>query len=115
MFEGRVHDVVRASDGSVVSDSGWRSNAITYSAWTVVTALLRNDPTLRGLRCCAVGSVDASWDQGKEPAAAAKAGLTRLHAEVDRRALAPADFSYLDTRGNPARGPSDRLEITSRF
>jgi hypothetical protein len=114
MLEGRYHDVVRDADDRVVSNRGWHSNAITYGAWTVVTALLRNDPNLRGLLFCAVGSGDVAWDRAP-PSSGASAGRTRLRAEVDRRALAESDFVYLDPRGNAARGPTDRLEVTARF
>lgn len=112
MIAGRYRDVVVDRHGHVAVDTGWRSNVIAGTTWPVVTALLRNDPAIRGLLFCAVGAGEAAWD---EVAPAARSTTTRLRAEHDRRVLGAETFAYLDARGLPAPRPTDRLEVTTLF
>ncbi len=112
MITGRYRDVVSDVAGHIAMDTGWRSNVIAARAWPVVAALLRNDGEMRGLLFCAVGEGEAAWDAARPSASAT---TQRLRAEGERRALAAADFAYLDSRGRRASHPTDRLEVTTRF
>lgn len=112
MLTGAYRDVVRASDGLLVADSGWRPNTIAYQAWTLIADLVRGEPELRGLQFCAVGAGNEAWDAALPRPDPAASGLA---SEVARVALAPERIKRVDGFGRSTTSLTTRLEAEATF
>jgi hypothetical protein len=108
MIEGCFRDLVQEADGTPRREGSWQPNQIVATVWPLVVGLLRQDPVVRGITHCAVGSGDPAWDTAPvrpDP------GVTHLHNEVARVSLGQDDFAYLDATTQRVRWPTMRLEV----
>jgi hypothetical protein len=77
-----------------------------------MAGLLKNDPQLTGITYWAVGSGDESWDAAR-PSVDPRA--TRLAAEFDRQAIAPAQTTYLHGDGRRTAAPCACIEVSAAY
>jgi hypothetical protein len=66
-LSGRYRDIVRDAAGAVVSDSGWRSNAIAGDCRRLLAAFMRGGPATTGLIGLQVGAGADAWDTSGTP------------------------------------------------
>ncbi len=111
-MRGNYRDIIHARCGRTVFDSGWKSNTIVDSAWTLIAGLLKNDPGLDGILFWAVGSGSAAWDTTPRPI---NTSVTRLVEEIDRIPVTPESIIYIDSDGNPSPAPSVCIEAGAIF
>jgi hypothetical protein len=109
MIQGCYRDIVSERETVRWQAGGWRHNLIVSSAWPLVTALLRKEPNALGISFCAVGEGDPAWDS-TPPQPSIE--TTRLHREIARTPVGPADMRFIDAAGRPARTWTHRLELT---
>jgi len=109
MIQGCYRDIVSERDTVRSPSGGWRHNLIVSSAWPLVTALLRKEPSATGISFCAVGEGDPAWDKSPPPLSIETA---KLRSEIARVAIGLAEMRYIDAAGRPARTWTHRLELT---
>ena len=109
-LKGQYRDVLRAADGRIVEDRGWRSNAIVMDCRRMLASFMAGAPAA-GIQGLLVGSGKASWDVGGPPAATpAQTELVDPHPF-----LVPASDLQIDflDNGNVSATPTNRLQIVA--
>lgn len=111
-IQGIYRDCLRDPGGTLISDSGWRSNMIVLSCRTLLSGFMKNDTAL-GIQALQVGQGDAGWDTNPPPLP----DPNTLNALTDPAPfeipLAQLTLEYLDTSDNVVATPSNRLQITA--
>lgn len=109
-LHGMYRDVLRAADGTVISDSGWRSNAIVLDCRRMLASFTGGKPAL-GIQGLWLGSGDPAWDVGGPP----PAGPNQVAPDDSAPFLVPmADLQidFLDS-GIVTATPTNRLQIVA--
>ncbi|WP_437594141.1 hypothetical protein [Sorangium sp. So ce1000] len=112
-LRGMYRDVLRGSDGNVVWDRGWKSNAIVTSCHTLLAGFMAGAPTsTKGIQGLMVGQGLDAWDgpSGAPPATAAQTKL--VDPNPFTVPLASLQFTFL-TGGTPSAQPTNRLQIVA--
>jgi len=111
-FRGIYRDILKEPGRGIVFDSGWNSNTIVVQGRMLIAGLISRDST-SGVQHLAVGQGDPSWDNGSIPATDPLTTTSLVNGyspEIDHNAL---DYTYLNESGEPAAGPTNRLQISA--
>jgi hypothetical protein len=108
-LQGRYRDVLRDAGGEVISDSGWRTNAIAGACRRLLAAFMRGAPSTEGLLGLQVGAGVDVWDaSGPPPATPAQTALKDpMPLTVPAAAL---QIDFLDA-GAATASPTSRIQI----
>jgi hypothetical protein len=112
-IEGIYRDLLILPGGTVVSDSGWRKNAIVLSCRILLAGFMKNDATALGIRSLQVGRGDASWDTAPPPAPDPNATTTLTDATPFAIAVGALVLEYLNAADTVVATPTNRLQITA--
>jgi hypothetical protein len=112
--KGIYRDVLTAADGTLLYDSGWKSNTIVERCRILLAGFIRND-TMAGIQHLQVGAGDPDWDANGAPPP--KGDETEL---VDPAsppiAFADLQVAYLNMAGTtlpPDDPPTAQIQITA--
>jgi hypothetical protein len=111
-LKGMFRDVLRAPDGQVLWDRGWRSNAIVADCRRVLAGFLAGAPTTTaGIKGLWVGAGLAAWDATSPPLATpAQTALVDPHPFLVPNPGPSFEITYLDG-GAVSAIPTNRLQI----
>lgn len=107
--QGEHRDRLLDGRGAKIWDRGWQSNLIVDGLRRLLAALIKGDPQGKRLAFWAVGTGQASWDDGDRPGEAARQGLLILFHETARKPIPPVQITFLDGAF------TNRLEIRMDF
>lgn len=114
-LKGIYRDITKDLHGSVVADSGWRSNRIVNNCRGLLAAFMKNDPEIQvnGIYCLKIGKGDVLWDENGAPSPL----------ENDFQLIDPVPFviplsdklkiTYLNDQEAEVSGPTSHLQITA--
>jgi hypothetical protein len=113
-IKGIYSDRLIHPDGTIVSASGWRNNAIVLSCRVLLTAFMKNDATALGIRSLQLGRGDTSWDTAAAPPVADPNTTTKLtDAAPYVIGVSNLKLEYLNAADIVVSTPTNRLQITA--
>ena len=108
-LKGMYRDVIRGPNGVVLTDRGWRDNAIVVDCRRLLASFTRGAPAL-GIQAMRFGAGQAAWDVDGTPLAAP--GQAALVDPVPFNVpTADLDIDFLDDGGLVTAAPTNRLQI----
>ncbi len=112
-IRGVYRDILKGSDGSVILDRGWNSNAIVDRCRILLAGFIKNEPS-GGIQYLAVGRGDDPWDITGAPApnAATTTDLENRNSVVIGVG-SNLQFAFLDQNDSVVSGATSRLQITA--
>jgi hypothetical protein len=112
IIKGIYRDCLRDAQGSLLTDSGWRSNMIVLRCRMLLSGFLKNDTAL-GIQALQVGRGDPSWDTTPPPLPDPNSLTALTDPTPFELPVAQLTLQYLDAADNVIATPSNRLQITA--
>jgi hypothetical protein len=110
-LQGMYRDVLRAPDGQVIWDRGWRRNTIVRTCRRLLAGFMGGAPPSAGIQGLRVGQGSDSWDQtAPPPAAATQTALVDANSFLLPKASLQIDFLE---DGAVTSTPTNQLQIVA--
>jgi hypothetical protein len=111
-LHGMYRDQLRAPDGRLIWDRGWRPNTIVKSCRQMLAGFMGGVPPTQGIQGLRVGQGNNTWDQSPPPLPppATQTGLVDPNSFLLPRASLQIDF--IDS-GTVTGSPTSQLQIVA--